>query len=148
MRTYKKTGVVALAAVCCGITLGSAVTLAEDSAPARAEPSRAAPARAMPARPAMSTRQMMIKLAPRPKMGMVKPAAPASGSPAAGTSIQNKPQEPPKYEIADCGTNASPMVCCHHEAGDGSTCNMFKMLCENAGGTAQGDGTDATCSDW
>jgi hypothetical protein len=40
------------------------------------------------------------------------------------------------------------MICCHHEAGDGSTCNLFKILCSNAGGTAQGNGSEAACSDW
>ena len=64
------------------------------------------------------------------------------------TTVQARPAEPPKYEVADCGTNVSPMICCHHEAGDGSSCNLFKILCENAGGTAQGDGESAACSDW
>ena len=90
-----------------------------------------------------TVQQMMAKLQPRGAMRMA--AQPANSSPA------DKVAAPPPdlaYEIADCGTPSSPMICCHHEAGDGSTCNMFKMLCENAGGTAQGDGTDATCSDW
>jgi len=92
----------------------------------------------------MSTQQMMLKLRPRTSV-------PMSGGASGAASTANKvaaPSDPQGYEIAECGTAQSPMICCHHEAGDGSTCNMFQMLCENAGGTAQGDGTDATCSDW
>jgi len=92
-----------------------------------------------------SLQQMMVKLRPRG-------ATPVATKPGGGTSPADKVAAPPadsRYEIADCGTNASPMICCHNGEGDtGSTCNMFKMLCTNAGGTAQGDGTDATCSDW
>jgi hypothetical protein len=102
---------------------------------------------AFPARSRLSTRQMMLKLKPR-AVRMGQSAAPKPAVPTAGTSLQAKPQEPPKYEIADCGTDASPMICCHHEAGDGSSCNLFKILCKNAGGTAQGDGSEAACSDW
>lgn len=89
-----------------------------------------------------SVQQMMLRLKPR------HPVAVPQGGGMSPTSVQTKPAEPPKYEIAECGTAASPMICCHHEAGDGSSCNLFKILCENAGGTAQGDGESAACSDW
>jgi hypothetical protein len=87
---------------------------------------------------------MMVKL--RPRTNSLVATQPGGNTSPADKVAQ--PGQAPRYEIADCGTATSPMVCCHHEQGDGSTCNMFKMLCENAGGTAQGDGTDATCSDW
>ena len=87
--------------------------------------------------------QMMLKL--KPTQPTLVPSGPRGGMPG---NVQGRPAEPPKYEIADCGTAASPMICCHHEAGDGSSCNLFKILCENAGGTAQGDGESAACSDW
>jgi len=93
----------------------------------------------------MSVQQMMLKL--KPRQGMMVATKPG-GATSTANSVQAKPQEPPKYEIADCGTAVSPMICCHHEAGDGSSCNLFKILCENAGGTAQGDGESAACSDW
>ncbi|NIA26641.1 MAG: hypothetical protein GWP02_01200 [Desulfobulbaceae bacterium] len=93
----------------------------------------------------LSVEQMMPKLRPR---GGRLVATDAGGN----TSSANKvaaPKPPSRYEIADCGTPSSPMICCNYGEGDtGSTCNMFKLLCTNAGGTAQGDGTDATCSDW
>ncbi|NGX16304.1 hypothetical protein [Wenzhouxiangella sp. XN24] len=93
----------------------------------------------------VSVQQMMAKLKPRQAMSV----APRPGSGAgAATSVQARPTAPPRYEIADCGTPSSPMICCHHEAGDGSSCNLFKILCGNAGGTAQGDGESAACSDW
>ena len=98
----------------------------------------------MAARKRHSVQQMIVKLKPRATLVATK----AGGSTSPADKVAAPTQPPPRYEIADCGTNASPMICCHHEAGDGSTCNMFQMLCENAGGTAQGDGTDATCSDW
>ena len=91
-----------------------------------------------------SVEQMMVKLRPRTNM-LVASGQGGNTSPADKIA---QPGQAPRYEIADCGTAQNPMICCHHEAGDGSTCNMFKMLCENAGGTAQGDQTDATCSDW
>ena len=91
-----------------------------------------------------NVQQMMVKLKPRTAtLVATKP-----GGSISPTDKVAAPSKSSSYEIADCGTNTSPMICCHHEAGDGSTCNMFQMLCENAGGTAQGDGTDATCSDW
>lgn len=93
----------------------------------------------------LSVQQMMVKLKPRQPMAV---AATTGGGGTAGQNVQAKPAEPPKYEIADCGTATSPMICCHHEAGDGSSCNLFKILCGNAGGTAQGDGESAACSDW
>ncbi len=92
-----------------------------------------------------SVRQMMRKLQPR-QAGRV--ALSGGGGAAGPANVQSKPAEPPKYEIAECGTATSPMICCHHEQGDGSSCNLFKILCENAGGTAQGDGESAACSDW
>lgn len=92
-----------------------------------------------------SVQQMMLKLKPRQPVPTT-PRPSAAGN--AATSVQARPAEPPKYEIADCGTPSSPMICCHHEAGDGSSCNLFKILCGNAGGTAQGDGESAACSDW
>lgn len=101
--------------------------------------------RASPAGSRLSTQQMMLKLKPR-SAGLV--AVGPGGSASGPTSVQAKPAEPPKYEIADCGTSVSPMICCHHEEGDGSSCNLFKILCGNAGGTAQGDGESAACSDW
>jgi hypothetical protein len=91
-----------------------------------------------------TVQQMMVKL--RPRTNSLVATQPGGNTSPADKVAQ--PGQAPRYEIADCGTATSPMVCCHHEQGDGSTCNMFKMLCENAGGTAQGDGTDATCSDW
>jgi hypothetical protein len=102
----------------------------------------------------LSTQEMMAKLQPsayRPSSHRrITPITigKQEGGSTGPTSVQAKPAEPPKYEIADCGTQASPMICCHHEAGDGSSCNLFKILCENAGGTAQGDGESAACSDW
>lgn len=102
------------------------------------------PARPPGARRA-SVQQMMFKLGPR--QAMLIPAQQRGGM-SQPTNVQAKPAEPPKYEIADCGTASSPMICCHHEAGDGSSCNLFKILCENAGGTAQGGGESAACSDW
>jgi hypothetical protein len=118
----------------------------EIDAAARATDRRRAgmPARA-PGAGRASVQQMMFKLGPR--QAMLLPAQPR-GSMSQPTNVQAKPSEPPKYEIADCGTASSPMICCHHEAGDGSSCNLFKILCENAGGTAQGDGESAACSDW
>lgn len=99
----------------------------------------------------MSVQQMMAKLRPGNDLVLRKRPGRASASPTTtggATSVQAPAAPPSKYEIADCGTAASPMICCHHEAGDGSSCNLFQMLCENAGGTAQGDGESATCSDW
>jgi hypothetical protein len=93
----------------------------------------------------LSVQQMMMRLQPR-QAAMI--AVPPGGGPAGPGNIQGRPPEPPKYEIADCGTATSPMICCHHEQGDGSSCNLFKILCQNAGGTAQGDGESAACSDW
>jgi hypothetical protein len=97
----------------------------------------------------LSTQQMMAKL----KHASHRRVLPirlknSSAESAAPASVQTKPAEPPKYEVADCGTAASPMICCHHGAGDGSSCNLFKILCKNAGGTAAGDGESAACSDW
>jgi hypothetical protein len=89
---------------------------------------------------------MLVQLGPAQAARLPEASQGSSGSTATG--IQAKPAEPPKYEVADCGTNVSPMVCCHHESGDGSSCNLFKILCENAGGTAQGDGESAACSNW
>jgi hypothetical protein len=106
---------------------------------------RAAPAVGRPSSQSLSVQQMMVKLKPRQPMALV---ATPSGGGSAPTDVQAKPAEPPKYEIADCGTATSPMICCHHEAGDGSSCNLFKILCQNAGGTAVGDGESAACSDW
>ncbi len=92
-----------------------------------------------------SVQDMMVKLrAPQPAAAPPRAGARSSGP----ASVQAKPPEPPKYEIADCGTAASPMICCHHEKGDGSSCNLFKILCKNAGGTAEGDGESAACSNW
>ena len=91
-----------------------------------------------------STQQMMVKLKPRTSTLV---ASGQGGNPTPGDKVA-QPGQSQAYEIAECGTATNPMICCHHEAGDGSTCNMFQMLCENAGGTAQGDATDATCSDW
>ena len=120
-----------------------------------ADQSPASPARATQTRPGTagtpatgtraSTQQMMLKLKPR-TAGLV-PVGSGGGGAGAG-KVQAPTPEPPKYEIADCGTDISPMICCHHEEGDGSSCNLFKILCENAGGTAQGDGESAACSDW
>lgn len=120
-----------------------------------ADQSRASPARAKQGGPGtagtpaaggrLSTQQMMLKLKPR-SAGLI--AVGPGGGASGPTSVQTKPAEPPKYEIADCGTSVSPMICCHHEEGDGSSCNLFKILCGNAGGTAQGDGESAACSDW
>jgi hypothetical protein len=94
-----------------------------------------------------SVQEMMVKLrAPQP--AAAPPRARTGASSSGPASVQAKPPEPPKYEIADCGTATSPMICCHHEKGDGSSCNLFKILCKNAGGTAQGDGESAACSDW
>ncbi len=93
----------------------------------------------------LSVQQMMLKLKPR-TAALVATSQGGGTSPA--NNVQAPPPEPPKYEIADCGTAVNPMICCHHEAGDGSSCNLFKILCENAGGTAQGDGESAACSDW
>lgn len=121
------------------------------ASPPRAQPAReldkATPARggAVPGGRSLSTRQMMLKLKPRQPTLV---AVGTGGGASAATNVQTKPPEPPKYEIAECGTAASPMICCHHEPGDGSSCNLFKILCENAGGTAQGDGESAACSDW
>jgi hypothetical protein len=89
---------------------------------------------------------MLVQLGPAQAARLPEASQTSSGSSAKG--IQAKPAEPPKYEVADCGTNVSPMICCHHESGDGSSCNLFKILCENAGGTAQGDGESAACSNW
>jgi hypothetical protein len=107
----------------------------------------ARPAPAAAARPGqkLSVQQMMVRLKPRQPMTLAAAPAGSTGTPG---NVQAKPAEPPKYEIADCGTATSPMICCHHEAGDGSSCNLFKILCGNAGGTAQGDGESAACSDW
>ena len=111
--------------------------------------SRATAERRVPARSSRSGRRslqrMMLELSPR--RAMLVRAQARAGMPQPG-SVQARPAGPPKYEIADCGTSASPMICCHHEDGDGSSCNLFKILCENAGGTAQGDGESAACSDW
>lgn len=93
----------------------------------------------------LSLQQMMTRLQPRQATLI---AVGQGGGQSGPSSVQARPAEPPRYEIADCGTEASPMICCHHEAGDGSSCNLFKILCENAGGTAQGDGESAACSDW
>jgi hypothetical protein len=138
-------------------------------APARAA-SPAAPARTGSAAGGRaSVQQMMLKLRPRQaglvavspggggagnvQMAQPEPSGERMGSHAGGGGggagkVQMAQPEPPKYEIADCGTATSPMICCHHEQGDGSSCNLFKILCENAGGTAQGDGESAACSDW
>jgi len=101
----------------------------------------------------VSVQQMMVKLQPPAQAASshrrIEPVTIRKDGAGAGpTSVQAKPAEPPKYEIADCGTPSSPMICCHHEKGDGSSCNLFKILCGNAGGTAQGDGESAACSDW
>lgn len=73
----------------------------------------------------------------------------ADESGAAQTSVQHPfPTKPPRYEIEDCGTATNPAICCHHEAGDGSSCNLFIMLCEHHGGTGKGDGESAMCTDW
>lgn len=111
----------------------------------------------------LSIKQMMLKLSPQ-RARMLQHESKSSarssdvtlkrgvtGTPSGATDgkgFQAPPPEPPKYEIADCGTNQNPMICCHHEAGDGSSCNLFKILCENAGGTAQGNDESAACSDW
>ncbi|HRP34342.1 MAG TPA: hypothetical protein PLI48_00535 [Gammaproteobacteria bacterium] len=115
---------------------------APDRAGATTRPAPAAAPRASGQK--LSVQQMMVKLKPRQPMAV----AATTGGSTAGQNVQAKPAEPPKYEIADCGTATSPMICCHHEAGDGSSCNLFKILCGNAGGTAQGDGESAACSDW
>ena len=101
----------------------------------------------------LSTRQMMAKLEADARKSSshrrilpitAKNQEEASNAP---TSVQH-PFPPPKYEIKDCGTDTNPAICCHHEAGDGSSCNLFIMLCEHHGGTGKGDGESAMCTDW
>jgi hypothetical protein len=103
----------------------------------------------------LSTQEMMANLEPsahrasshRRILPIQTQKSSAAG--AAPTSVQQpRPNEPPKYEIEDCGTATNPAICCHHEAGDGSSCNLFIMLCEHHGGTGKGDGESAICSDW
>lgn len=102
----------------------------------------------------LSTQQMMAKLeADARKASTHRRILPITAKQQDGggtgpTSVQAKPPEPPKYEIADCGTATNPAICCHHEAGDGSSCNLFIMLCEHHGGTGKGDGESAMCTDW
>lgn len=105
---------------------------------------------------AMSTQQMMTKLdasahraSSHRRILPITTAKNASEAGNAATSVaQARPGETPKYEIEDCGTATNPAICCHHEAGDGSSCNLFIMLCEHHGGTGKGDGESAICSDW
>lgn len=103
----------------------------------------------------LSTQQMMANLEPSAHRASshrrILPIEIMKGSEAGSgpTSVaQPKPAEPPKYEIEDCGTATNPAICCHHEAGDGSSCNLFIMLCEHHGGTGKGDGESAMCTDW
>ncbi|NGP53479.1 hypothetical protein [Thioalkalivibrio sp. XN8] len=104
---------------------------------------------------ALTTQQMMAKLQPSAHRASshrrILPMAATQGNEAGSgpTSVQQpRPSEPPKYEIEECGTATNPAICCHHEAGDGSSCNLFIMLCEHHGGTGKGDGESAICSDW
>lgn len=104
----------------------------------------------------LNTRQMMTKLeasshraSSHRRILPITTAKNASEAGNAATSVaQARPGETPKYEIEDCGTATNPAICCHHEAGDGSSCNLFIMLCEHHGGTGKGDGESAICSDW
>jgi len=92
----------------------------------------------------LSVQQMMLKL--RPRSGQLVATGTGGNTSPADKIAAPKPDS--KYEVSDCGSVANPAICCHHESGDGSSCNMFQMLCTNAGGTAQGDGESAMCTDW
>jgi len=121
------------------------ITLKRGTAQPAATPSRMqpAPARVAPAphRAGPTVQQMLMKLRPRPTMAV--PAA------AGGMGVQAKPQEPPKYEVADCtGSDGKPKVCCSFTpGGGGSSCDVFIALCDSMSGTSSTGGSNgATCS--
>jgi len=51
---------------------------------------------------------------------------------------------PQAYETADCSTENKTITCCTNN-GEGGSCNLFILLCEEQGGTGKGDAGDAIC---
>ncbi len=97
---------------------------ADDDAPAR--PTRSRTPRA---------REFQQHLAEYHRGARSIPGAPAQ-------NLANPESGPQRYDIADCGNG---LVCCSY-TGEGSTCNLFKLLCSAHGGTASGDGSEAVCA--
>lgn len=113
-----------------------AVQKARDGS-ARAEPGKTSQLGKRP--PSAEDFDRMLKM----RMAHVHKAS-APSSPVAGTQVKAKPGVS-KYEVADCGTDTKPIVCCSY-GGQNSTCNMFMSLCTQHGGTPVGDSNEATCS--
>ncbi|MBY4595045.1 hypothetical protein K3217_05765 [bacterium BD-1] len=82
-----------------------------------------------PARVAPATRKPPVATVPTP--GRFAPATGPDG-------------EPQAYETADCSTETKTITCCTNN-GEGGSCNLFILLCEEQGGTGKGDAGDAIC---
>ncbi|KFL38055.1 hypothetical protein N788_02450 [Arenimonas donghaensis DSM 18148 = HO3-R19] len=84
---------------------------------------------ARPARVAAPARKPPVGTVPTP--GRFAPAVDPDGNPQA-------------YETADCSSETKTITCCTN-TGEGGSCNLFLLLCEEAGGTGKGDAGDAIC---
>lgn len=82
-----------------------------------------------PARVAQPARKPPVGTVPVP--GRFAPAVDPNGQPQA-------------YETADCSSETKTITCCT-DNGEGASCNLFILLCEENGGTGKGDGGDAIC---
>lgn len=82
-----------------------------------------------PARVAAPARKPPVGTVPTP--GRFAPAKDPDGNPQA-------------YETADCSTETKTITCCTNN-GEGGSCNLFILLCEENGGTGKGDAGDAIC---
>lgn len=82
-----------------------------------------------PARVATPARKPPVGTVPTP--GKFAPAVDPDGKPQA-------------YETADCSTETKAITCCTN-TGEGGSCNLFILLCEENGGTGKGDAGDAIC---
>lgn len=95
----------------------------------------------------IDVRQRAERPAPRP----ARIATPARKPPVGTVPVPGKfvpavdPEgNPQAYETADCSTETKTITCCTNN-GEGGSCNLFILLCEENGGTGKGDGGDAIC---
>ncbi len=82
-----------------------------------------------PARVATPPRKPPVGTVPTP--GRFAPAVDPNGTPQG-------------YETADCSTETKTISCCTSN-GEGGSCNLFILLCNETGGVGKGDGGDAIC---
>jgi len=96
----------------------------------------------------IDARQRSEAPAPRPARAVASPErkppstrVPTPGRFAPATGPNGDPQS---YETADCSTETKTITCCTNN-GEGGSCNLFILLCEEQGGTGKGDAGDAIC---